>query len=83
MFKIKIFNRYYDFAYVSSFIEVAGLMILVFALYKSSLMRDFDNAMVIAGTVTMTLVYRKFFSVAESNIKDVLYKKGILEKKEF
>ena len=58
-------------------------MILVFALYKSSLMRDFDNAMVIAGTVTMTLVYRKFFSFAEGNIKDVLYKKGILEKKEF
>lgn len=46
-------------------------------------MRDFDNAMVIAGTVTMTLVYRTFFSVAEGNIKDVLYKKGILEKKEF
>ncbi|MGO2347224.1 MAG: hypothetical protein ACTH64_15860 [Providencia sp.] len=46
-------------------------------------MRDFDNAMVIAGTVTMTLVYVHFFSVAEGNIKDVLYKKGILEKKEF
>lgn len=31
----------------------------------------------------MTLVYRTFFSVAESNIKDVLYKKDVLEMKEF
>lgn len=42
-----------------------------------------SDEMVIAGTVTMTLVYVHFFSVAEGNIKDVLYKKGILEKKEF
>lgn len=80
LFKIKIFNRYYDFIYVSCFIEITVLMILVFALYKSSLIRDFDNSIIIAITVVMTLVYRALFSVVESKIEDVLYENGILEK---
>lgn len=32
-------------------------------------MRDFDNAMVIAGTVTMTLVYVHFFLLLKAILK--------------
>lgn len=83
MFKIKIFNRYYDFIYVSSFIEATGLMVLILILYRISLMRDFNNITIIMGTFIMTFVCHTLFSVATSNIEVVLYEKGILEKKEF